>query len=395
MDTLRVLVTDDESQMRRAVNRALSHFTVELPEMDAEFGFTVEEANTGEEALEIIKDNPPDIHLLDHKLDGISGLEVLERVGTKENEMLTVMITAYASLETAVAATKNGAYDFIAKPFTPAELKTTVRKAAAHLLMQRQARKLAQEKRQVRFQFISVLAHELKAPLGAVEGYLMAMKNPQVQENKEACDQMVRRCLVRTEGMRKMIGDLLDLTRIESGVKKRELAEVDVTAVAQGAMETVKANADERNIHMKLKTDGPATMNADRGELEIIMNNLVSNAVKYNKDNGRVDVSVDEDMKNDQVVIVVSDTGIGLSQEEADRLFNDFVRIKNDKTRNVLGSGLGLSTVKKLAMLYGGNATVSSEPDKGSTFTVRLDRNAQTEVSDDESVTNTEMAAGG
>jgi len=246
MDMLRVLVTDDESEMRRGVNRVLSRFTLELPEMDSEFGFIVEEADTGEEALDVIKRDPPDIHLLDHKLDGISGLEVLEKVRTNEFGTLTIMITAYASLETAVTATKTGAYDFIAKPFTPAELKATVRKASAHLLMQRQARKLAQEKRQVRFQFISVLAHELKAPLGAVEGYLMAMKNPKVQANRQTCEQMVKRCLVRTEGMRKMISDLLDLTRIESGVKIRELAEVDIDNVARGAMETVRAKADER-----------------------------------------------------------------------------------------------------------------------------------------------------
>jgi len=129
--------------------------------------------------------------------------------------------------------------------------------------------------------------------------------------------------------------------------------------------------------------------------LEIIFNNLLSNAVKYNKDNGKVDVSVTEDVENDQLVIAVSDTGIGLRPEDADRLFKDFVRIKTDKTRSILGSGLGLSTVKKLAILYNGSTSVSSEPDVGSTFTVRLSRDAQKQVRDNESVTNTELATRG
>ena len=86
------------------------------------------------------------------------------------------MITAYATIETAVTATRRGAYDFLAKPFTPAELRTTVSRAATHLALQRRARRLAEEKRQARFQLLSVLFHELKAPLGAVEGYLDVLR---------------------------------------------------------------------------------------------------------------------------------------------------------------------------------------------------------------------------
>ena len=95
------------------------------------------------------------------------------------SDMLTIMITAYASIETAVSATKRGAYDFLAKPFTPDELKSTIRKAAARLILAKQARKLAEEKQQVRFEFIRVLGHELKAPLNAVAGYLdLIQKHP-------------------------------------------------------------------------------------------------------------------------------------------------------------------------------------------------------------------------
>ena len=94
-----------------------------------------------------------------------------------------IMITAYASLETAVTATRRGAYDFLAKPFTPEELRGAVRKAARHLILQRQARRLAEEKRQVRFQFISVLAHEMKAPIAAIEGYLQMIRERALGES--------------------------------------------------------------------------------------------------------------------------------------------------------------------------------------------------------------------
>jgi two-component system, sensor histidine kinase and response regulator len=284
--------------------------------------------------------------------------------------MLTVMITAYASIETAVRATKQGAYDFLPKPFTPDELKTTVRKAAKHLMVARQARKLAEEKRRVRFEFISVVAHELKSPINAIEGYLNILNDGTTNLTPEVTGQVIGRCVTRISGMRKMINDLLDLTRIESGQKPRELGTVDVADVARIAIESVTPDALARDITVRLDADPDVHLFGDHGEIEIIFNNLVSNAVKYNKDGGTVDVVVRN--TDSGTVVSVADTGIGMAPEEASRLFNDFVRIKNEKTRNILGSGLGLSILKKLVGLYNGDIKVKSKPDEGSTFTVTL-----------------------
>jgi signal transduction histidine kinase len=370
METLRVLVTDDELGMRLGVSRTLRDFLVRVPDVNDEVAFSVCEAETGEQALEIIERDPPDILLLDYKMPGISGLEVLDRLAAKPGDMLTIMITAYASIETAVTATKRGAYDFLAKPFTPDELKSTIRKAAARLILAKQTRKLAEEKRQVRFEFISVLGHELKAPLNAIEGYLQMFKDRSLGGDPTAYDEGIDRSMIRIDGMRKLIADLLDVTQIESGRKNRQLVQVDVSECAKASIEAFAAQAAERNITLELEAVSPALINADRGELEMIFTNLISNAVKYNRDGGRVDIGVRKD--GGQVVITVSDNGIGMTEEESQKLFGEFVRIKNEKTRNILGSGLGLSIVKKLAQLYGGDATVASKPGVGSTFTVVL-----------------------
>jgi two-component system, sensor histidine kinase and response regulator len=370
METLRILVVDDEIGIRLGVERVLRGFRARMPDLEGEVGFEVAQAETGEDALALVAQAAPDILLLDHKLPGISGIEVLETLGQQPRDLLTVMITAYATIETAVSATRRGAYDFLAKPFTPDELKSTVYKAARHLLLQREARRLQQEKRQVRFQFISVLAHELKAPLAAVEGYLQLLQGGVVEANTPKFDEVVGRSLVRIDGMRKLITDILDLTRIESGQKKREFAQVDVRAVAQRAVETASPAAAAARITVSLHCDGPLMLRADAGELEIVLNNLVSNAVKYNREEGRVDLTLRDD--GDSVTVVVADTGIGMSAEETARLFGEFVRIKNAKTRDIVGTGLGLSIVKKIAELYGGDATVESTPDVGTTFTVML-----------------------
>jgi two-component system sensor histidine kinase/response regulator len=370
--TLRILVVDDEPGMQQGIARAMRDFRLPLPYMQIDVGFEVCTIDSGEAALEEIGKARPDILMLDHKLPGISGLDVLERV-VHNDGMLTIMITAYASLETAVTAIKRGAYDFLAKPFTPIELRDVVSKAARSIILAQQAKKLAEEKRQIRFQFISVLAHELKSPLAAVEGYLHIVKDRSAGDEQQVYNQMLQRSLIRLEGMRKLIGDLLDLTRIESGQKKRELSDVDLRKAAQNAIETFAPLAKDRNIGIELKGDESVCLAADIGEIEIILNNLVSNAVKYNRDNGRVEIV----LKNEDggIRITVSDTGIGMSKEDTARLFEDFVRIKNEQTRNILGSGLGLSIVKKLVRLYSGDVSVASTPGKSTAFTVRLKRN--------------------
>lgn len=372
---LKLLVVDDEPGMRMGVERTLRNYRFKLPDFEDEVSFDIRIAETGEEALSKIEEDSPDILVLDHKLPGIQGLDILLDIMQKKLDILTIMVTAYASLEVAISATKNGAFDFLAKPFTPDELRNTIQKAAKQIFLHRQARKLAAERRQVRFQFISVLAHELKSPIGAVEGYLRIMEKQMLGETIDKYDPMVKRSLRRLKGMQKMILDILDLTHIESGKKNRELEEVDIVEVARESMDGVLQDAKERGIAIDLDTPENVIMPADRGEIEIIFNNFMTNAVKYNRNNGRVDVKIQPD--NHGVTLVFADTGIGMSEEEQERLFGEFVRIKNDKTRDILGSGLGLSIVKKLLTFYDGTVDVKSVPDEGTTFTVKLRKKNQ------------------
>jgi two-component system, sensor histidine kinase and response regulator len=372
VDILNILIVDDEYGMRRGAERALRDITVNLPDIGGEVRFDIRTAATGKELEEKMAEGPTDILVLDHKLPDMTGLDILDRLNKSALDILIIMITAYASLDNAVTATRRGAYDFLAKPFTPEELRGAVRKAARHLILQRQARRLAEEKRQVRFQFVSVLAHEMKAPIAAVEGYLQMIHERSVGNKLEDYDRMVDRCLIRIEGMRKMITDLLDLTSIESGQRRRTLVSIDLAEIARQAVENVKAEAERRNISIQMDVPAGSFMDADRTEIEMVFNNLISNAVKYNKDQGNVGITVG--ITGDEVRVQVQDTGIGMTQEEAQRLFSDFSRIKNEKTRHILGSGLGLSTLKKLVMLYNGDITVKSKPDAGSTFTATFQK---------------------
>ena len=230
--------------------------------------------------------------------------------------------------------------------------------------------KMNHEGKQIRFQFLSVLSHELKSPINAIEGYLKIMQDKQVGDNIDDYMTMIDRSLERIKGMRSLIMDLLDLTKIESGKKTRSLKKVDLYEIAKMVIDTMSPMAIQRNIKMYLNAEENTYINADHDEMEMILNNLVSNAVKYNKDDGKVNISIISDKSI--VKISVEDTGIGLNDEEKEKLFQDFVRIKNAKTKNITGSGLGLSITKKMIELNGGTIAVESTPDVGSTFTVTI-----------------------
>jgi signal transduction histidine kinase len=179
--------------------------------------------------------------------------------------------------------------------------------------------------------------------------------------------------------MHKLIRDLLDLTQIESGRKNRSLTKVDVAEIARTALETVQAAAASRQIAVQIHAHDDVSMQADAREIEMLLNNMLSNAVKYNRDGGTVDVTIDR--KDGQILIAVADTGIGMTPEETGQIFHEFVRIKNERTQNILGSGLGLSLVKKIVQLYDGVVDVDSRPNVGTTFTISLNAAKPTSVS--------------
>lgn len=370
MSKLKLLIVDDEPGIRSGVERVLRNFTVGYPFMEADFSFEILESETGEKAIEMIESMPIDIILLDNKLPGMDGIEVLEYIKTKEYDISVMMITSYASLDLAVKATNNGAFNFVPKPFTPQELKTSVENITKNLYLKRMTRQMKEDGKQVRFQFLSVLSHELKSPINAIEGYLKIMKEEQVGDKIADYREMINRSLDRIKGMRTLIFDLLDLTRIESGKKKRELRSVDLFDVAKSVCDSVEPLAIQRNIKVHLDCDEHLYITADSNEMEIILNNLVSNAVKYNRENGQVYVVIRK--KNDLLLIDVEDTGIGISKEDIGLLFQDFVRIKNSETKFVTGSGLGLSIAKKIVTMYNGTIDVESEHGKGSKFMVKI-----------------------
>jgi two-component system sensor histidine kinase/response regulator len=370
MGVLKVLVVDDEPGIRSGVARILGNFHVTYPFMDEDYTFEVMQAASGEEGIEMLEKDKPDIILLDNKLPGMQGVEVLEYIRKKNYDIVVAMITSYASLDVAVRATRDGATDFIPKPFTPQELKSSIENITKQLYLRRITHKLKQDGKKIRYQFLSVLSHELKAPLNALEGYLRMMQEKQSGDKIDDYAVPIDRSLQRIQGMRNLIMDLLDFTKIRLERKEEKIQEVDLETVASGAMVTVQPYAIQMEVSLKLDVRSKAVIMADPDDIEIVFNNLLSNAVKYNKFGGRAEITIDS--SDTDAIIVITDTGIGINPGDTENLFTEFVRIKSEKTKNITGSGLGLSIVKKVLEMYKGTIKVDSTPDIGSAFTIRI-----------------------
>ena len=228
---------------------------------------------------------------------------------------------------------------------------------------------MKQEGKKIRYQFLSVLSHELKSPLNALEVYLRMVRDRELGNQLQDYDEVLERSLLRVESMRTLIMDLLDFTKIRLEQKSEKIEKVNLEERALLAIATIKPLAIQRNITINCEGGG-CYINADPSDLDMVFNNLLSNAVKYNREGGTVKVQFER--KEKSLVIRVEDSGIGMSEEEVSRLFKEFVRIKNKRTMGIEGSGLGLSIVSKIAELYGGRIHVESVPEKGSIFTVAL-----------------------
>ncbi len=170
--------------------------------------------------------------------------------------------------------------------------------------------------------------------------------------------------------MRELITDVSDWSKIQSPSAPRILTAIDVSGMAHAILDTYQEEARARNIAISAAIEDALTMKAVGREIDLILRHLIDNAIKYNKDKGSVAVTIKK--AGSHIDMKVADTGIGMTAEEQARLFQEFVRIKNNKTQGINGTGLGLVIIKKLVDLYGGSVSIVSEPDQGTTVSLTL-----------------------
>jgi signal transduction histidine kinase len=220
-------------------------------------------------------------------------------------------------------------------------------------------------------EFIAMVTHELRAPIAAVEQQLTVILNKMAGDVTEKQEQLLSRAKQRTKGLLDLIKDLLDLSKIEAGKMVQYKEPLLLQEVIQRVVDLMRAEAENKKIDLQLSTPPTLSLiNADRNSMEGIFTNLISNAIKYTPEGGKVWVALGEE--GGFVKATVSDTGIGIKKVDLARIFDKFYRVKTTETRQIVGTGLGLSIVKSIVDAHLGSISVESEEGNGTTFTVLL-----------------------
>lgn len=377
----RILVIDDEEGIRAGCRRALE------PE-----GYVVETAASGQEGLRRFREGNFDLVLIDVVLPDMRGVDLLKPILEKDPDAVCVIITGYATVELAVQAIRSGAYDFLSKPFTADVLRMTVAQGLERRRLsleakrlqkiEEEARELARAKEELerldRFKttFMWTVAHELRAPLNALQSFLLAILKGYIPPEEQR--EVLERAVQRVQELLDLVDDLLKLAAAKSGKGLEKREPVSLADVLEKVAPLFQKEAEAKGLAWSLEVRARPIVQADPDQMAQVWSNLISNAVKYTPAGGRVRVVLEE--QDGWAVGTVEDTGIGIAPQDLGRIFEEFYRTPQAKEIAPRGTGLGLPLVKQIVEAHGGSITVESEVGRGSRFVFRLPSSVESGV---------------
>jgi len=376
MDTsVRILVVDDELGIREGCRRAL------MP-----YGFEVEVAENGPTGLRKLREGRFDVLLLDVMMPGMSGLEMWQQARQLNPDLICIIITGYATVELAVQAIREGAHDFITKPFTSELLLQVInrelerrqlrREAERVQALEEEARELARAKAElekleaIESRFMLTMVHILRAPVAVLQNSIQLIRKGYVPPEEQPA--LLQRAEQRADELLTTLDDLLLLAYLKEGVGLTKAETVSVADVLEEVLATLKGQADQQGVTVTAEVDDRPHVTVNPDHVKALWTHLLSNAIRYTPEGGRITVSLQTDQEQGRVVGTVSDTGIGVAVEDIPRIFEEFYRTEDAKAMQETGTGLGLPIVQQVVEMYGGTIEVESAVGQGSTFRFTL-----------------------
>jgi signal transduction histidine kinase len=223
----------------------------------------------------------------------------------------------------------------------------------------------------IKSQFVSMVAHELRAPMAAIKGWLEVVLSGEAGSDEEQNKKWLQRAMDRSDSLLALVNDLLIINKMETGKVAQKMEPIKTNDVIAKIVDFLRPDAEKHkvSITVALPEELP-TIQADVKDMEKLFTNLISNAIKYNRENGAV--AIEGKVEGNYVHYRIKDTGVGISSEHLSRIFDDFYRADDDRIKQISGTGLGLTIAKKIVNSHFGRIDVESTPEKGSVFSVFL-----------------------
>lgn len=355
----RIIIIDDEEVVLDSCTQILQGRNYDV--------FT---ASDGSQGLKLVEQITPDLVFIDLKMPGIPGMEVLEQIHNQDDTIVTIVITGYATVDSAVEAMKKGAYDFLPKPFTPDEFRLITKRGLERRKLVVEAITLRREKEMLRENFAAIVSHELKSPLGAIQQNLFALSVELEGKLSEGQNARLERMKIRMDDLIQLINSWLRVYSVDMSKIKENFSTIEVPGLIAKAIENVEPHAVRKDIRIIAHADEQLLpIEGDETSLVEALVNIIGNAVKYSFPGSQV--TVDSVEKDGMIEIAVSDKGVGIPEEEIPNVLSDFYRGKSgDKDES--SHGIGLTISRKIIEAHNGSISVSSKPAVGTTFAILI-----------------------
>ena len=376
---LDVLVVDDEPKVCQLLGQILSAR-----------GCVVRYAYDGLDGLAQFQKQPADVVITDIKMPKLSGVELLRELKHLDPLLSVIIITAFPSVEGAVEAMKQGACDFITKPFDIAQIQAILYRCQQRLTLARQLRtsgegllKLEELNRRLaelndlKSQFLAAISHEINTPLCLMSEWIYLLSDGSLGSLSGDQSHAVDVLIGAYERLHRLLQQLIDLMHGHTVVLRRQA--INAQDLVQRAVAAFAPKAAARSITVTVRLpDGPLPLEVDRTRCLAAIEYLLDNAIKFNREQGRIEVTLTE--LPGTVQICIQDTGVGIQAEEQERVFAPFYQVDRALNRAYEGAGIGLTLAKRYVELHGGTLSLTSQPEQGTTVTVTLPRPAASAV---------------
>jgi len=370
-DKPKILIVDDRPENLQVLLHTLKQ------------DYAVIAATTGEKALELAAKTPlPELILLDVVMPDLDGYGVCQQL--KANPLTqNIPVIFVSALEDAADETKGfelGAVDYITKPISPPVVKARLK---SHLTLQRLNQALQATNQELaaatrhKDEFLANMSHELRTPLNTILGFTEALQDGIFGQLTDKQWDALRSIDSSSQHLLSLISDILDLSKIVAGKVELQQTPTAIAGLCRASLLFVQNQAQQKNIQLCCSTpDDLDLVLLDERRIKQALINLLTNAVKFTPNDGIVSLTVlvNNVPNSDQAQLLfqVKDTGIGIDQKDQQLLFQPFVQINNNLSRQQTGTGLGLALVKQIAELHQGGVWVDSEVGQGSCFNLAL-----------------------